>query len=95
MMTDSCWFPQVIRGEYVLNTVFGLERVWNGYGTGMECTPIATSICRYCFRWFRMEGSGIWIGMCVYPCSGPIILSGSHMGFGIHLDDNPANCLEE
>ena len=26
-----CWAPQVIRGEYVLNTLFGLERVWNGH----------------------------------------------------------------
>ena len=30
-MTDS--FPQVIRGEYVVNALFGLERVWNRYGT--------------------------------------------------------------
>ena len=36
-MTDSCWLPQIIRGEYVLNTLFGLEQVqymeraWNGH----------------------------------------------------------------
>ena len=28
-MTDSCWFPQVTPGEYVLNILFGLERIWN------------------------------------------------------------------
>ena len=37
-MTYSCWVPQVISGEYVLNTLFGLEeygqgkeRAWNGH----------------------------------------------------------------
>ena len=35
-MTDSCWFPQVIRGEYELNTLFGLEWAWNRYGTDTQ-----------------------------------------------------------
>ena len=54
-MTRSCWFPQVISGEYVLNT---LEWVWNKYAKGMERTPSVTSILRYCIRWSGMEGSG-------------------------------------
>ena len=32
-MTDSCWFPEGMRGEYVLNTLFALERLWSRYGT--------------------------------------------------------------
>ena len=35
-MIDSCWFPQVIRGEYAPNTLFGLEQVWNGHGTDTQ-----------------------------------------------------------
>ena len=35
-MTDSCWFPQIIRCEYTLNTLFGLEKVWNMHGTGTQ-----------------------------------------------------------
>ena len=31
-MTDAT----MIQGEYMLNNLFGLERVWNRYGTGME-----------------------------------------------------------
>ena len=57
-MTDSCWLPQVIRGDYVLNTLFGLEWVWNRHGTCMERTPSATSTLRYCMFWSGMEGSG-------------------------------------
>ena len=32
-MTDSCLFPQVVRGEYLLNTLSGLEQVWNRHAT--------------------------------------------------------------
>ena len=45
------------KGEYVLGTLFGLERVWNRYGTGMERTPRSTSFFRYCIRWAGTEGS--------------------------------------
>ena len=35
-MTGSCWFPQVKRGEYALNALFGVERVWDGHGTDTQ-----------------------------------------------------------
>ena len=40
-MTDSCWFLQVIRGEYVLDTLFDLERVWNGRPAQRQVRDIA------------------------------------------------------
>ena len=52
----------MIEGEYVLNTLFGLERVRNRYGTGMEQTPSSTSLFRYCIRWSGTEGSGTEVG---------------------------------
>ena len=85
----------MIRGEHVLNTLSGLERVWNRYGTGMERTPSSTSLFRYCIRWSGTEGSGTEFGdlirssvsgsgsgcsLNLFPtCSGPLILSGSHI----------------
>ena len=58
-MTDSSWFLQVIRGEYVPDTLFGLERYETGMeSTGMERTPSATSILRCCIRWSGTKGSG-------------------------------------
>ena len=86
-MKDSCWFPQVLRGEYGLIpclTLFGLEQVWNGHGMDTQRNvnfEILLSLVWNEFGdLFRISGIGVWIGMCVSPCSGPIILSGSHMG---------------
>ena len=47
----------MIEGEYVLNTLFGLERVWNRYGTGMERTPSSTSLL-HSMVW----NGGVWNG---------------------------------
>ena len=62
----------MIRGEYVLNTLFGLERVWNGYGTG------TASLFRYCIRWSGTEGSGMEFGDLIRS-------SGSGSGSGCAL----------
>ena len=81
----------MIQGEYVPNTLFGLERVWNRYGAGMERTP-----SQHHFQvlhlmvwnrgvWNRIRGLdlelwiGVWIGMCARACSAPFILSASHI----------------
>ena len=86
-MNVSCWFPQVLRGEYGLIpclTLFGLEQVWNGHG--MDTQRNVNFKILHSLVWnefgdlFRISGIGVWIGMCVSPCSGPITLSGSHMG---------------
>ena len=45
-----------IQGEYVLNTLFGLERVCNRYGTGMERTPSSTSLFRIAFDGLERRG---------------------------------------
>ena len=79
-----------------LNTLFGLERVWNRYGTGMERVWNGHPAQHITFQvlhsmvwnggvWNGIRGLdpelwiGVWIGMCARPCSGPFILSGSHM----------------
>ena len=69
----------------------------------MERTPSSTSLFSYCIGWSGTEGSGtefgdlipssigVWIGMCDRPCSGPFILSGSHIcPKGAHnIENNP------
>ena len=57
-----------MRGEYVLNTLFRLELVWNSHGTGMERTPRTTSVLRYYIFWSGME----WSGTEFDPCSGSL-----------------------
>ena len=51
-MTDSCWFPQVIRGEYALNVWNGMKPVWNGHGTDTQ-----RNVNFGCIRRSGMEGS--------------------------------------
>ena len=68
--------------------------VWNGYGTGMEWVwnghpaqhhfsgiEVLHSMVRNGGVWNGIRGLDpeLWIGMCARPCSGPFILSGSHM----------------
>ena len=92
-MTDACWFPPtMIQGEYVLNTFVwsgtGMEQVWNGYGTDTQLNitfQVLHSMVWNGGVWNGIRGLdpelwiGVWSGMCARPCSGPFILSGSHI----------------
>ena len=78
----------MIQGEYVPNTLFGLKRVWNRYGTDTQLNitfQVLHSMVWNGGVWNGIRGLdpelwiGVWIGMCARPCSGPFILSGSHM----------------
>ena len=89
-MTDSSWFPQLIRGEYVLSTLFGLERLWNGHGADTQRNvnfEILHSLVWKGGVWKGIRGLvphlwiEVWIGMWVSPCSGPIALSSSHIAY--------------
>ena len=78
----------MIQCEYVLNTLFGLERVWNRYGTDTQLNITFQVLHLMVWNggvWNGIRGLdpelwiGVWIGMCARPCSTPFILSGSHM----------------
>ena len=53
-MTHSCWFPQLIQGECVLNTLFGLE-LFRISGSGcfevVEITGCANPVSGLPERW--------------------------------------------
>ena len=68
-----------------------MEQVWNGYGTDTQLN--ITFHVLHLMVWNGGVWNGIrgldpelwirvWIGMCARPCSGPLILSGSHI-FGV------------
>ena len=82
--------PTMIQGEYVLNTLLGLERVLNRYGTDTQFNitfQVLHSMVWNGGVWNGIRGLdpelwivvwiGVWIGMCARPCSGPFILSGT------------------
>ena len=78
----------MIQGEYVLNTLFSLERVWNRYGTDTQLNitfQVFHSMVWNGGVWNGIRGLdpklwiGVWIGMCARPFSGPFILSGSQV----------------
>ena len=71
-----------------------MEQVWNGYGTDTQLNitfHVLHSMVWNGGVWNGIRGLdpelwiGVWIGMCARPCSGPFILSGSHINNG---DDN-------
>ena len=66
-----------------------MEQVWNGYGTDTQLNIIFQVLHSMVWNggvWNGIRGLdpelwiGVWIGMCARPCSGPFILSGSHIG---------------
>ena len=79
----------MIQGEYfLLNTLFGLERVWNRYGTDTQLNITFHVLHPMVWNrgvWNGIRGLdpalwiGVWIGMCARLCSGPFISSGSHI----------------
>ena len=78
----------MIQGEYVLNTLLGLERVLNRYGTDTQLNitfQVLHSMVWNGGVWNGIRGLdpelwiGVWIGMGARLCSGPFISSGSHM----------------
>ena len=65
-----------------------MEQVWNGYGTDTQLNitfQVLHSMVWNGGVWNGIRGLdpqlwiGVWIGMCARPCSGPLILSGSHI----------------
>ena len=66
-----------------------MEQEWNGYGTDTQLNmtfQVLHSIVWNGGVWNGGVWKGIreldpelWIGMCARPCSGPFILSGSHI----------------
>ena len=65
-----------------------MEQVWNGYGTDTQLNitfQLMHSMVWNGGVWNGIRGLdpelwiGVWIGMCARPCSGPFILSGSHI----------------
>ena len=65
-----------------------MEQVWNGYGTDTQLNitfQVLHSMVWNGRVWNGIRGldpelwMGVWIGMCARPCSGPFILSSSHI----------------
>ena len=65
-----------------------MEQVWNGYGTDTQLNITFQVLHSMVWNegvWNGIRGLdpelwiGVWIGMCARPCSGPFILSGSHV----------------
>ena len=76
----------MIQGEHVLNTLSGLERVWNRLAWKRDETDTQRNVNFEILHsmvwnggvWNGIRGLvpdlwiGVWIGMCVSPCSGRI-----------------------
>ena len=65
-----------------------MEQVWKGYGTDTQFNITLQVLHSMIWNggvWNGIRGLdpelwiGVWIGMCACPCSGPFILSGSHI----------------
>ena len=84
-----------------------MEQVWNGYGTDTQLNitfHVLHSMVWNGGVWNGIRGLdpelwiGVWIGMCARPCSGPFILSGSHVDLTniyiniIHISSNAVTC---
>ena len=77
----------MIQGEYVLNTLFGLERVWNRYGTDTQFNITFHVLHSMVWNGGVWNGiRGVWIRMCARLCSGPFISSGSHMSVKLNSE---------
>ena len=56
-----------------------MERVWNGHPAQHHFSGIAFDGLERNSGLDPELWIGVWIGMCAHPCSGPVILSGSHI----------------
>ena len=65
-----------------------MEQVWNGHGRDTQCNvnfAILHSLVWNGGVWNGIRGFDpelwirVWIEMCACPCSGPFILTGSHI----------------